>query len=144
MQTKLRSMLILFVAMVSLLSTLVHGQGSATPNGTSKPITYVPPTKENYLKFSDEAENMLRRDILDKWFPACIDNINGGFNASFDREWKPRESEGKFSVFQGRMTWVASQVVMRRPDLKERFLPVVRHGVEYLNNVLWDREYGGF
>ena len=23
-------------------------------------------------------------------------------------------------------------------------MPIVHHGVEYLNNVLWDKEYGGF
>src|SRR5215510_5102107 len=89
--------------------------------------TFVGPTKENYLKFADEAEHMLRQDILGKWFPACVDNVNGGFNASFDRQWKTGKSEGKFSVFQGRMTWVASQVVMRRPDLKEQYLPIVHH-----------------
>src|SRR5215470_15258210 len=64
-----------------------------------KPITYVAATKDNYLKFADEAEHMLRQDILGKWFPACVDNLNGGFNASFDRQWKPVQSEGKFSVF---------------------------------------------
>ncbi len=109
-----------------------------------KPISYVAPSRENYLKFADEAESMLRQDILSKWFPACVDNVNGGFNASFDRQWKPGKSEGKFSVFQGRMTWVAAEIVMRRPDLKEQYLPYVHHGVEYLSNVLWDKQYGGF
>jgi cellobiose epimerase len=142
MQNKFRAFSVL-VVMVPL-SLFIFGQQVPTPNGASKPITYVPPTKENYLKFADEAENMLRKDILSKWFPACLDNTNGGFNASFDRAWKPGKSEGKFSVFQGRMTWVAAEVVMRRPDLKGQYLPIVHHGVEYLNNVLWDKVYGGF
>jgi mannobiose 2-epimerase len=33
---------------------------------------------------------------------------------------------------------------MRRPDLKDQYLPYARHGVEYLSNVLWDKQYGGF
>ena len=42
------------------------------------------------------------------------------------------------------MTWIASQIVMRRPDLKEQYLPIVEHGVDFLSNVLWDKQYGGF
>lgn len=109
-----------------------------------KPITYVAPTRENYLKLADETEAMLRQDVLGVWFPRCVDNENGGFYANFKRDWQRDASEGKFSVFQGRMTWVAAQVVMRRPDLKEQYLPIVHHGVEFLNNVLWDKQYGGF
>jgi cellobiose epimerase len=53
-------------------------------------------------------------------------------------------SGGKFSVFQERMTWIAAEAAMRRPELKEKFLPITRHGVEYLSNTLWDKQYGGF
>jgi mannobiose 2-epimerase len=42
------------------------------------------------------------------------------------------------------MTWVASQVVLRDPKLKAEFLPIVRHGVSYLENVMWDKQDGGF
>ena len=74
-----------------------------------------------------------------------VDNENGGFHPDFGRDWKPGErSGGKFSVFQGRMTWIAAEVAMRRPELKEKFLPITRHGVEYLSNTLWDKQYGGF
>ena len=74
-----------------------------------------------------------------------MDNENGGFRSDFGRDWKPGpRSEGKFSVFQGRMTWIASQVAMRRPEMKDRFLPIAQHGLDYLNNTLWDKQYGGF
>jgi mannobiose 2-epimerase len=42
------------------------------------------------------------------------------------------------------MTWVASQVVLRDPQLKEKFLPVVHQGVDFLQNVMWDKQDGGF
>src|SRR4051812_27649444 len=108
MANKSGSFLLSF-AMVAISFGAIYAQ--EPPKSGPKPINYVASTKENYLKFADEAEKMLRQDILGKWFPACIDNVNGGFNASFDREWKPGKSEGKFSVFQGRMTWVAAEVV---------------------------------
>jgi mannobiose 2-epimerase len=82
--------------------------------------------------------------VLDVWYPRSIDNIHGGFNADFARDWSPLPSRGKFSVFQGRMTWVAAQIVLRRPALSEQYLPYVRHGADYIRNVLWDKEDGGF
>ena len=78
-------------------------------------------------------------------FPRTVDTENGGFHADFSRDWKPgARSGGKFAVFQGRMTWIAAQVAMRRPELKEKFLPIAQHGVQYLNDTLWDKQYGGF
>ena len=110
-----------------------------------RPITYVAPTRDNYRKLADEVDATLRRDVLDVWFPRTMDNENGGFRPDFSRDWKPAaRSGGKFSVFQGRMTWIAAQVAMRRPDLKEEFLPMARHGVQYLSDTLWDKQYGGF
>lgn len=104
----------------------------------------LPANKETYARLAGEAEAMLRRDVLGVWFPACIDTRFGGFRANFSREWKALGNESKFSVFQGRMTWVAGQIALRRPDLRPAFLPVAGHGIDYLTNVLWDRRDGGF
>ncbi|HSS96035.1 MAG TPA: AGE family epimerase/isomerase [Terriglobales bacterium] len=142
MPNRVLSSVLLRLLLIAFLSQRLVAQDPA--KSEPKIITYAAPTKENYRKFADEAEHMLRQEILGKWFPACVDNVNGGFNANFDRQWKPGKSEGKFSVFQGRMTWIAAEVVMRRPDLKDQYLPIVHHGLEYLNNVLWDKKYGGF
>ena len=120
-------------------------QPPAAPTaGEPKPISYVAPGKASYLKFADEAEAMLRQDVLGVWFPRTVDHEHGGFYSDFERSWQPTKSEGKFSVFQGRMTWISAQIVMHRPDLKQQYLPFVQHGVEFLNNVLWDKQYGGF
>jgi len=133
-------------ALACVLSSPSAGQEAVTSSTEkSKPITYLAPTSSTYLKFADEVEGALRRDVLDVWFPRTVDHENGGFRSDFGRDWKPgARSGGRFSVFQGRMTWVASQVAMRRPEMKDRFLPIAQHGVEYLNNTLWDKEYGGF
>src|SRR6266542_1511328 len=97
-----------------------------------------------YLHVADEMETTLQHDVLSVWFPRSIDNENGGFYSNFTRDWKPAKSDGKFSVFQGRMVWVASQIVMKRPELKTQFLPIIEHGVKFLSDVLWDSQYGGF
>jgi mannobiose 2-epimerase len=107
-------------------------------------FTFLPPGRDAYLHYANEVDTVLRRDILDIWFPRTIDKEHGGFYSDFTRDWQRSKSHGKFSVFQGRMTWIASQVVIRRPDLRDQFLPYVKHGVNYLQNVLWDKKYGGF
>ncbi|HEY2971826.1 MAG TPA: AGE family epimerase/isomerase [Pyrinomonadaceae bacterium] len=117
---------------------------ATSPTNKPRPITYLAPTKDNYLKLAGEMETTLRRDVLAVWFPRTVDNENGGFYSNFSREWQRTASEGKFSVFQGRMTWMAAQIVMKRPDLKNQFLPVISHGMDYLRNVMWDKQYGGF
>jgi len=89
-------------------------------------------------------EATLQRDVLGVWFPRSVDKKNGGFLSDFTRDWKPGQPNEKFSVFQGRMVWVAAQVMKRRPDLKTQFKPIVEHGFTYLNDVLWDQTDGGF
>jgi cellobiose epimerase len=113
-----------------------YGNGQGVPN--------VEPSKETYLKLADQVEAVLHRDVLDVWFPRNIDNENGGFYSGFDRKWQSTPSEGKFSVFQGRMTWISSQAAIQRPELRDKFLPIARHGIDFLNDVLWDKQYGGF
>jgi mannobiose 2-epimerase len=114
------------------------------PAAPPKAATYLPPNKDSYRRLADEVEAALRRDVLAVWFPRAMDKDKGGFHSDFARDWRPAKSGGKFSVFQGRMTWIAAQVAMRRPDLREQFLPYARHGVEFLDTVLWDKERGGF
>lgn len=99
---------------------------------------------ESYLELAAEMETTLQHDVLDVWFPRSIDEGAGGFFSNFTRDWQRTDSEGKFSVFQGRMVWVAAQVVMHRPELKPRYEPIVEHGLKYLSDVLWDEQYGGF
>jgi len=102
------------------------------------------PTRETYLKLAGEVETALHSDVLGVWFPRTVDKQHGGFHSHFARDWQTLPSDGKFSVFQGRMTWVASQVVLREPQQKDAFLPIVRQGVDYLQNTMWDKQYGGF
>jgi len=104
----------------------------------------VQPTSTEYLKLAAQVENALHTDVLNVWFPRSIDREHGGFHSHFARNWEPLPSDGKFSVFQGRMTWVASQVVLREPALKDQFIPIVHQGVDFLGNVMWDTKNGGF
>ena len=133
-----------FAAAALSWAPLLTAQRPTPPAATPDAITYLPAGATAYHHFSDATESMLRQDVLGVWYPRSIDNVHGGFNADFARDWSPLPSHGKFSVFEGRMTWVAAEVVLRRPDLRAQYLPYVRHGAEYLANVLWDKQDGGF
>ena len=135
---------ICFALVLLLFTPMLLAQETPASMPKSDSVSYLPADKNAYRHFAAEVETMLHRDILDPWYPRSIDNVHGGFNADFARDWSPLPSHGKFSVFQGRMTWVAAQVVLRRPALREQYLPYVRHGADYLANVMWDKQDGGF
>ncbi len=100
---------------LALLSVLL---GESHPASSQAASASLPPNKDQYLTIAAEAEATLHRDVLDVWFPRNVDNQNGGFYSGFDRKWQPTTSEGKFSVFQARMTWISSQIVLQRPEMK--------------------------
>ena len=126
--------------MVLSLTSLCIAQ---TPDALPGPSN-TRPSRQTYLDLASQVNDALQADVLGVWFPRSVDTEHGGFHSHFARDWKELPSDGKFSVFQGRMTWVAAQVVLREPKRKEEFLPIVRHGVDYLADVMWDKEYGGF
>jgi mannobiose 2-epimerase len=109
-----------------------------------QPSTSIQPTRETYLKLAGEVDNALLKDVLDVWFPRAVDKEKGGFHSHFSRDWQWAPNDGKFSVFQGRMTWVASQVVLHEPGKKNEYIFLVRQGVDFLQNVMWDKQDGGF
>jgi mannose/cellobiose epimerase-like protein (N-acyl-D-glucosamine 2-epimerase family) len=107
-------------------------------------VTAAQPTRATYLRLAGEVDEALHRDVLEMWFPRSVDREHGGFHSHYGPDWQSLPSDGKFSVFEGRMTWVAAQVVLREPALKDAYLPLVQQGVDFLANTMWDRQDGGF
>src|SRR5262249_42088867 len=101
------------------------------------------PTRENYLKLATDVEAALHKNVLEAWFPRCVDNEHGGVYANYCRDLAPMKNEGKVSVFQGRMTWITAEVALRRPALADQFLPYTKHGLKFLNDTMWDNQSGG-
>jgi mannobiose 2-epimerase len=100
--------------------------------------------ESSYRALAGEVETVLREDVLEVWFPRCVNSKTGGFFSSYLRDWQRGTSEGYFSVFQARMLWVAAQVSRCRLERAEDFLEALQHGVKFLNDLLWDSECGGF
>ena len=47
-------------------------------------------------------ENRLRGDVIDAWFPRCIDRDRGGYNCDFDRRWNLNGPQDRLLEFQAR------------------------------------------
>ena len=90
-----------------------------------------------------DIEAVLRRHVLDVWYPRCIDRRRGGFLCDYDRRWRPCGPHDKLLEFQARQTNLAAEALLFYPD-DERLVDAARHGLEYLSGPLWDTKHGGW
>lgn len=88
--------------------------------------------------------SQLRDELTTHWYPRMMDKAHGGFHENAARDWSPRPDDGKFLVFQARMTWTAAAYGEFDPSRREEFLGYARHGLACLDQVMRDREHGGF
>ncbi len=85
--------------------------------------------------FADEVEAAWERHDLRWWFPRVVDPA-GGFFEQFDASGDGVPGGERTSIYQSRMTWTAAEIARRRPELREQFEPVARHGLRYLRRNL--------
>ena len=95
------------------------------------------------LVLADTIEHLLRTNLVDIWYPACIDTGFGGYLTSFDKDFRPGPNQQKMIVSQGRLLWNASKAAMHWPADKQ-FMSYAKHGFEFLRDKMWDKHYGGF
>jgi cellobiose epimerase len=119
--------------MRSLLILLLFLSGSAAQ-----------PSSEVYRRLAEETETNLRKEILGKWFPAAVDDKDGGFFQNFSENWSRRSESSRGIVYEARLTWTAAQAATRFPDRAPMYLAQTRHGLAFLNEKLWDQKNGGF
>jgi cellobiose epimerase len=77
------------------------------------------------------------------WYPVCIDTVCGGFYSDLNSRWQVEGPQNKMIVTQARHVWAASNALLfygNDPTLQL----VATHGVEFLKDVMWDKQCGGF
>jgi len=90
-----------------------------------------------------EFEAVLRRHVLDVWFPRSLDFDCGGFLCDFDRAWKPNGPHEKLLEFQARHTLLAAEAsLLYSHDAVLR--QAALHGYRYLRDTMWDKDLGGW
>jgi len=97
---------------------------------------------------ADEPLVPVFRSVLDSqmihiWYPRVLDRTNGGFYSDFTYDWKKGEPQNKFIVTQARYIWAAS-FLYERYEQKKEYLEYADHGFRFLEDKMWDKEYGGF
>ncbi len=87
-------------------------------------------------------EESLKKHIFGAWFPLVIDSADGGYFSNLTSDMKVAENQPKMIVSQGRHVWTASQAAAFLND--PAYEGYAGHGVKFLIEHMWDKEYGGF
>ena len=91
--------------------------------------------------YRPKLEAVLEENVLDFWFPRCIDEA-GGFLTSYDSEGEFAGNGHKQVVTQARMVWFTARLA--REGYGEEYQGIAEHGLDFLLGEMWDDEHGGF
>jgi mannobiose 2-epimerase len=99
--------------------------------------------KDEMIRLRSEAENHLVNELLPFWISRMTDRVNGGFITHFDRNGMDTGEDEKSLIAQTRSVYTLSSA--HRAGYGEgKYGDLASHGVDFLINRMWDREYGGF
>jgi mannobiose 2-epimerase len=102
------------------------------------------PSAQDFAKVRAEVSELLTQELAQHWYPHALDKEHGGFHENFARDWTARPDDGRFLVYQSRMTWTAAAFAAHSPAHRDEYTAYARRGVEFLDRVMRDREAGGF
>jgi len=91
-------------------------------------------------QYLPKLEATLTENVLDFWFPRCIDD-EGGYLTSYDTAGEFAGNGHKQVVTQARMVWLTARLF--REGYGEEYREIADHGLTFLLDEMWD-ERGGF
>lgn len=100
----------------------------------------------NIVKDKDTIIAEMKTDLNDElslWYPLCLDTVYGGYYSDINYKWELDGPQTKMIVTQARHVWSNSVLALYFAD-NEIYLKTAHHGFEFLKDVMWDSEYGGF
>ncbi|MBN2349576.1 MAG: AGE family epimerase/isomerase [Bacteroidales bacterium] len=98
--------------------------------------------QKDQQKLIDELEYSLKSELLDVWYPSCLDTVYGGYLSDFSSDWHPDGPQQKMIVAQARLLWTASEAALMYNN--KDYQKYAAHGVQFLREKMWDNHYGGF
>ncbi|MBN2411374.1 AGE family epimerase/isomerase [candidate division KSB1 bacterium] len=99
--------------------------------------------KEQIITYRQEAENYLTGGLLPFWLDRCKDEKYGGFITHFDRDGNDTGEDQKSLIAQARTVFSMS-TAHRAGYGNGKCAEFANHGVDFLLNKMWDRDFGGF
>ena len=119
---------LLLVSLISWVGAAARGQG--------EPRAIPEPTRR-------EIDRLLREEMT-RWYPRVVDAERGGFRENLARDWSVRPDAARTLVYQSRITWTAAAFAAFAPEHREEYAQHAHHGIAYIDEVMRDREQGGF
>ena len=99
--------------------------------------------KEEISRLKKEVENHLLTELLPFWTSRMKDEINGGFLTHFDQKGNDSGEDEKSLIAQTRCIYTIASA--HRAGYGEgQLAALAKHGVDFLIDKMWDRQYGGF
>jgi mannobiose 2-epimerase len=95
------------------------------------------------INYKQEAENHLLNELLPFWTARMIDHENGGYVTHFDKNGNDSGEDEKSLIAQTRCLYTCASA-HRAGYGNGLFAEMAKHGVDFLINKMWDKEYGGF
>jgi mannobiose 2-epimerase len=74
-------------------------------------------TKLQRLQLANEMEHSIQTELLNKWYPQCVDGIYGGFISTYTYDFKPTGALDKFIVTQARHTLTTEKASELYPNV---------------------------
>ena len=90
-----------------------------------------------------EFETAADKDLLKKWYPLVIDKEDGGYYSQVTHDFKLGEEHNKMVVTQARHIWTNAKASKRNQE-DSSYLKNAAHGFEFMRDIMWDEENGGF
>jgi len=101
-----------------------------------------PQTNSEDQGIAEEMEMSLKEELLDVYYPVCLDTVFGGFLSDFTFNWQSGFPQNKMIVAQARHVWTTSNAAMFFKD--DKYKKIAEHGFQFLREKMWDNTYGGF
>jgi len=95
------------------------------------------------LALRDEFERALHDGILRRWYPLVIDHEYGGYFTNISSTWEVEPHQEKMIVSQARHVWTTAKIAAFTSETAT-YEGYARHGYQFLHDVMWDGENGGF
>jgi len=99
--------------------------------------------KQQIISCRQQAYDHLVNELLPFWLDRCKDTVNGGFITHFDKDGNDTGEDQKSLIAQARTVYTMSSA-HRAGYGNGKCAEFARHGVDFLINKMWDKEYGGF
>ncbi|MEI6862083.1 MAG: AGE family epimerase/isomerase, partial [Verrucomicrobiota bacterium] len=129
------------LALATLLAVAPAFAADAPAPATPSPK----PDAATYARLAGEVEGVLKKDVLEKFFPAAEDKEGAGFFENFSANWSRSPNNATRSVvYQSRLTWLAAQAALFDSAQAATFKALSSHGIAELANLQWDKTNGGF